>query len=465
MSEQNKIQLFENQPIRTAWNEEQEEWYFSVVDVIHVLTGSENPRRYWSDLKRKLKSEGATQLYENIVQLKMKSSDGKNYKTDAATTEQLLRIIQSIPSPRAEPVKRWLAEVGRERIEETIDPEQAIDRALETYLKKGYDPDWVHQRLLSIRIRNELTDEWQKRGVEKGHEFAILTDEITRTWSGMTTRQYKNLKGLKKENLRDNMSDTELVLTMLAEASTRDISKASKPEGFFGSMEVARQGGEVAGVARKALEERTGAPVSKNLVDYQIPELPYGVLSTTQTGVMEKLRLPGLQQTVGGSASGIYGVDSGVGIPAVTPVIPSYQEPAYTSAKDMERKDGSIGTLKIPSLDINMKVWEGETNESMKKGLGHYSSTSAWDGNIGVCGHNRGAKYTIGSIKDLEIGDTITYTTIYGTRTYEVVLVKTISNSDWSYLQATADNRITLTTCLANQPEKRICVQAVQITQ
>ena len=195
---------------------------------------------------------------------------------------------------------------------------------------------------------------------------------------------------------------------------------------------------------------------SKNLVDYQIPELPYGVLSTTQTGVMEKLRLPGLQQTVGGSASGIYGVDSGVGIPAVTPVIPSYQEPAYTSAKDMERKDGSIGTLRIPSLDINMKVWEGETNESMKKGLGHYSSTSAWDGNISVCGHNRGAKYTIGSIKDLEIGDTITYTTIYGTRTYEVVLVKTISNSDWSYLQATADNRITLTTCLANQPEKRI---------
>ena len=260
MSEQNKIQLFENQPIRTAWNEEQEEWYFSV-DVIHVLTGSENPRRYWSDLKRKLKSEGATQLYENIVQLKMKSSDGKNYKTDAATTEQLLRIIQSIPSPRAEPVKRWLAEVGRERIEETIDPEQAIDRAFETYLKKGYDPDWVHQRLLSIRIRNELTDEWQKRGVEKGREFAILTDEITRTWSGMTTRQYKNLKGLKKENLRDNMSDTELVLTMLAEASTRDISKVSKPEGFSGSMEVARQGGEVAGVARKALEERTGAPV------------------------------------------------------------------------------------------------------------------------------------------------------------------------------------------------------------
>ena len=261
MSEQNKIQLFENQPIRTAWNEEQEEWYFSVVDVIHVLTGSENPRRYWSDLKRKLKSEGATQLYENIVQLKMKSSDGKNYKTDAATTEQLLRIIQSIPSPRAEPVKRWLAEVGRERIEETIDPEQAIDRALETYLKKGYDPDWVHQRLLSIRIRNELTDEWQKRGVEKGREFAILTDEITRTWSGMTTRQYKNLKGLKKENLRDNMSDTELVLTMLAEASTRDISKASKPVGFDESIKVAKRGGNVANVARQQLEAETGQPV------------------------------------------------------------------------------------------------------------------------------------------------------------------------------------------------------------
>ena len=261
MSEQNKIQLFENQPIRTAWNEEQEEWYFSVVDVIHVLTGSENPRRYWSDLKRKLKSEGATQLYENIVQLKMKSSDGKNYKTDAATTEQLLRIIQSIPSPRAEPVKRWLAEVGRERIEETIDPEQAIDRALETYLKKGYDPDWVHQRLLSIRIRNELTDEWQKRGVEKGREFAILTDEITRTWSGMTTRQYKNLKGLKKENLRDNMSDLELVLTMLAEASTTDIAKAEQPQGFDENQKVARRGGNVAGVARKALEAETGRPV------------------------------------------------------------------------------------------------------------------------------------------------------------------------------------------------------------
>lgn len=261
MSEQDKIQLFENQIIRTVWDEEREEWFFSVVDVCAVLTGSDNPRRYWSDLKRKMKAEGAVQLYENIVQLKMKSSDGKSYKTDAADTEQLLRIIQSIPSPRAEPFKLWLAQVGRERIEETIDPEQAIDRALETYLKKGYDPDWVHQRLLSIRIRNELTEEWQKRGVEKGKEYAILTDEITRTWSDMTTRQYKNLKGLKKENLRDNMSDTELVLTMLAEASTRDISREAKPEGFSASMDIAQQGGEVAGVARKALEARTGKPV------------------------------------------------------------------------------------------------------------------------------------------------------------------------------------------------------------
>ena len=271
MSEQNKIQLFENQPIRTAWNEEQEEWYFSVVDVIHVLTGSENPRRYWSDLKRKLKSEGATQLYENIVQLKMKSSDGKNYKTDAATTEQLLRIIQSNPSPRAEPAKRWLAEVGRERIEETIDPEQAIDRALDTYLKKGYSEEWIHQRLLAIRIRNELTDEWKKRGVQKGKEYAILTDEISRAWSGMTTGQYKRLKGLTKENLRDNMTDLELVLTMLAEASTTDISKTAKPQTFEENKQVAKRGGKVAGIARQALEAETGKPVitEKNAFDFQ----------------------------------------------------------------------------------------------------------------------------------------------------------------------------------------------------
>ena len=279
MSEQDKIQLFEDQPIRTAWDAEREERYFSIVDVIRVLTGTENPRRYWSDLKRKLKAEGAFELYENIVQFKMTAPDGKMRLTDTADTEQLLRIIQSIPSPRAEPMKRWLAQVGRERIEETIDPEQAIDRALETYLKKGYDPDWVHQRLLSIRIRNELTEEWQKRGVERGKEYAILTDEITRTWSGMTTRQYKKLKGLKKQNLRDNMSDTELVLTMLAEASTRDISKETEPEGFTANMDVARQGGEVAGVARKALEERTGKPV--------ITEKNAAQLNAAVTGMIE----------------------------------------------------------------------------------------------------------------------------------------------------------------------------------
>ena len=212
-------------------------------------------------MKRKLKAEGAVELYEKIVQFKMTAPDGKMRLTDVANTEQLLRIMQSVPSPKAEPIRAWLAEVGRERIEATIDPEQAIDRALETYLKKGYDPDWVHQRLLSIRIRNELTDEWQKRGVEKGREFAILTDEISRAWSGMTTRQYRNLKGLKKENLRDNMSDTELVLTMLAEASTRDISKASKPVGFDESVKVAKRGGNVANVARQQLEAETGQPV------------------------------------------------------------------------------------------------------------------------------------------------------------------------------------------------------------
>lgn len=264
MSEQDKIQLFENQKIRTAWDTEKEVWYFSVTDVIAVLTEQPTARgasNYWAKLKQRLKEEGADELLTNCQQLKMIASDGKHRATDVATTEQLLRIIQSIPSPKAEPFRLWLAEVGRERIEETIDPEQAIDRALETYLKKGYDPDWVHQRLLSIRIRNELTNEWQQRGVEKGREFAILTDEISKAWSGMTTRQYKNLKGLKKENLRDNMSDTELVLTMLAEASTRDISKATKPDGFAENVKVAKRGGNVANVARQQLEAETGHPV------------------------------------------------------------------------------------------------------------------------------------------------------------------------------------------------------------
>ena len=264
MSEQNEMQLFEDQPIRTAWDAENEEWLFSVVDVVGVLTEQpdyDGARNYWKVLKNRLNKEGS-QLVTSCNQLKMKSpKDGKRYLTDVADTEQLLRIIQSIPSPKAEPFKLWLAQVGRERIEETIDPEQAIDRALETYLKKGCDPDWVHQRLLSIRIRNELTDEWKKRGVQQGKEFAILTDEITRSWSGMTTRQYKDLKRLKKENLRDNMSDTELVLTMLAEASTRDISRAEKPEGFTESKRVAKRGGSVARVAREALESETGQSV------------------------------------------------------------------------------------------------------------------------------------------------------------------------------------------------------------
>lgn len=271
VNDNGSIQLFEDQKIRTAWDAEKEEWYFSIIDVISVLTGTANPRRYWSDLKRKLKAEGANELYEKIVQLKMLSSDGKRYKTDVANTEQLLRIIQSIPSPKAEPFKAWLAMVGKERIEETIDPEQAIDRALDTYLKKGYSEEWIHQRLLAIRIRNELTDEWKKRGVQKGKEYAILTDEISRAWSGMTTGQYKRLKGLTKENLRDNMTDLELVLTMLAEASTTDISKTAKPQTFEENKQVAKRGGKVAGIARQALEAETGKPVitEKNTFDFQ----------------------------------------------------------------------------------------------------------------------------------------------------------------------------------------------------
>ena len=258
------LQLFEDQPIRSAWDAEREEWYFSVVDVVGVLTDQKDQRgasNYWAKLKQRLKAEGADELLTNCQQLKLKSKDGKRRLTDVADTEQLLRIIQSIPSPKAEPFKLWLAQVGRERIEETIDPEQAIDRALETYLKKGYSEEWVHQRLLAIRIRNELTDEWQKRGVQKGKEYAILTDEISKAWSGMTTRQYKQLKGLKKENLRDNMSDLELVLNMLAEASTTGISQAEKPEGMAENLTVAQRGGRVAGNARKELEREMGRPV------------------------------------------------------------------------------------------------------------------------------------------------------------------------------------------------------------
>lgn len=260
-----QLQRFEDQPIRTVWDEETEEWYFSVVDVVSVLTDQSTTRNastYWAVLKKRLKEEGADQLLTNCKQLKLKShKDGKRYLTDVATTEQLLRIIQSIPSPKAEPFKLWLAQVGTERIEETIDPEQAIDRALETYLKKGYSPDWVHQRLLSIRVRKELTDEWQTHGVEQGREYAILTDEITRAWSGMNARQYKRLKGLKKENLRDNMSTLELTLNMLAEATTTELTKTRNPQGLAENQDVARRGGRVAGDARKAIEKESGRPV------------------------------------------------------------------------------------------------------------------------------------------------------------------------------------------------------------
>lgn len=257
------IQLYEEQPIRTAWDKEKEEWYFSVVDVVGVLTEQPDTRhaaKYWSVLKVRLKKEG-NQLTTNCRQLKMTAEDGKKRLTDVANTEQLLRIIQSIPSPKAEPFKLWLARVGAERIEETIDPEQAIDRALETYQKKGYSDEWIHQRILSIRVRNALTDEWQKSGVQQGREYAILTDEITKAWSGMTTRQYKKLKGLKKENLHDNMSDMELILNMLAESTSTEISKKQNPTTFAENMQIAKSGGEVAGEARKAVEKRTGVPV------------------------------------------------------------------------------------------------------------------------------------------------------------------------------------------------------------
>ncbi|WP_302805179.1 BRO-N domain-containing protein [Cloacibacillus porcorum] len=255
-----KIALFENKKIRSVWVETEEEWYFSVVDVVSALTGSVDGRKYWNKLKQRLKEEG-NETVTNCHQLKMPAGDGKMRMTDAATTEQLLRIIQSVPSPKAEPFKLWLARVGTERIEETTDPELAIDRAFETYLKKGYTKEWIHQRLLSIRIRNDLTAEWEGRGVKKGVEYAILTDEITKAWTGMTTRQYKNFKGLKKENLRDNMSDLELVLNMLAEATTTEVSKSVKPETFEENRKVAITGGEAAGEARRAVESRTGKSV------------------------------------------------------------------------------------------------------------------------------------------------------------------------------------------------------------
>ena len=283
MAQNDQIQLFENKRIRTAWDAEKEEWYFSIVDAVAVLTDQPDQRhaaKYWSVLKTRLKKEGS-ELTTKCSQLKMRSADGKRYNTDVADTEQLLRIIQSIPSPKAEPFKLWLAQVGLERIEETIDPELTIDRALETYLKKGYSREWINQRLQAIQVRKELTDEWDARGVQKGVEYAILTDEITKAWSGMNTRQYKNFKGLKKENLRDNMTTLELVLNMLAEATTTEISKQKAPEGLQENVEVARSGGKIAGDARKAIERQTGVPVITSKSAAQLNQVVTNLIEAT----------------------------------------------------------------------------------------------------------------------------------------------------------------------------------------
>lgn len=260
MTKETAIKLFEQKQIRSVWKEEDEKWYFSIIDVIEVLTGTDRPRKYWSDLKAKLQKEGS-ELSEKIGQLKLAAEDGKMRLTDVADTEQLFRLIQSIPSPKAEPFKMWLAQVGRERIDEIEDPELGFDRLMETYLRKGYSKEWINQRLKSIEVRKELTDEWENRGVQKGQEYAILTDEITKAWSGYTTKQYKNLKDLKKENLRDHMTNLELVLNMLAEATTTEISKEKKPKTFEDNKRIARQGGTIAGNTRREIEEKTGKRV------------------------------------------------------------------------------------------------------------------------------------------------------------------------------------------------------------
>ena len=285
MAQDDKIQLFEDKRIRTAWDEEKEEWYFSIIDAVAVLTNQPDyqaARNYWKVTKKRLKEEG-NETVTACNQLKMTAADGKRRMTDVANTEQLLRIIQSIPSPKAEPFKLWLAQVGRERIEETIDPELTIDRALETYLKKGYSREWINQRLQAIQVRKELTDEWDARGVQKGVEYAILTNEISRAWSGMSTRQYKDLKGLKKENLRANMTTLELVLNMLAEATTTEISKQKAPSTFSENIAVAREGGEAAGIARKAVEARTGVPVITSKNAAQLNQVVASVLENSIT--------------------------------------------------------------------------------------------------------------------------------------------------------------------------------------
>ena len=274
---EDKVQLFEDQPIRTAWVEDEEEWYFSIVDVAGVLTESKDPTTYWRKLKQRLKEEG-NETVTNCHALKMTAKDGRKRFTDVANTEQLLRIIQSIPSKKAEPFKMWLAQVGRERIEETIDPELTIDRALETYARLGYDADWINQRLQTIRARKELTDQWKGHGVKQGKEFAILTDEVTRAWSGMSTRQYKNLKGLKKENLRDNMSTLELALNMLAEATTTELTKVHNPQGLDENKTIAKRGGQIAGDARKNIEAETGKPVITSQNAMQLNDAVVGLI-------------------------------------------------------------------------------------------------------------------------------------------------------------------------------------------
>ena len=271
MKKEISIKLFEQKQIRSTWDEEQEKWYFSIVDVVEALTESPRPRKYWNALKTKLIVEGS-ELSQKLGQLRMQSADGKFYKTDVADTEQLFRLIQSIPSPKAEPFKLWIARVARERIDEIEDPEIGIDRLMETYLRKGYSKEWINQRLKSIEIRKELTDEWENRGVRKGQEFAILTDDITQAWSGFSTKQYKKFKDLKKENLRDHMTNLELVLNMLAEATTTEISKEKKPKTFPENRKVAKQGGTIAGNTRKEIEEKTGKKIVTNLNAKQLEQ-------------------------------------------------------------------------------------------------------------------------------------------------------------------------------------------------
>ena len=263
------VKIFEGSQIRSVWDNEREEWYFSVVDVIGSLTESNNPRDYWYRVKKRMSEEDRSELSTFCRQLKLKSTDGKSYKTDVADMQGIFRIIQSVPSAKAEPFKMWLAEVGKERIDEIIDPELTIDRALESYASKGYSREWINQRLQAIQVRKELTDTWQDHGVKAGNEYAILTNEISKAWSGMTTREYKDFKGLKKENLRDNMSTTELILNMLAETATKDIAEATNPQGLEENKKAAQDGGSIAGDARKSIEARTGKPVitSKNALD------------------------------------------------------------------------------------------------------------------------------------------------------------------------------------------------------